>query len=590
MSIGSVPEVKVGMNNNPRKEVDSKIILEDPSDEREVEQYARIKKEAGRDIEYVKSELRKTWAAKKRGMVPSSIVEIVDSVFSDISKSQVRRCPMYDKPHGHPPCKYVPLSFALMEDKIVEQVQDGYVVWNRTDDSGQLVDHIHTGDYVDNPKYKVDKHGRSNGQPKMIEVVLTPLRNKTFTSGQITLAIKPEPATGLLDIITEIENKIQKWYYCSPEEMHIFRIQIRLAVASWFLHVYDNIKTPEKIAGLLSTVGTSQGGKKRFLTIMRMISYRPIYVLNSTKIPSIYRMVEPWGNASLMVDEADQREGDSQSEWIQFFNARYEGTPISRFNSQRGENDVFQSFGLTAVALRKMQSDEGFTSRMIKLTATTSPVALPEIAGPDIIEDFQEIRNKLLYLRLKYYGRLKFVGSSGLPVEHSWRGKEVLTLLKVLAQIDPALDQDISKMSEDLTNRERENLSQTWDGVILNFIFDFINSEDVLRGEHRGCPFFSKKVKSTDNSETTKPLTLSLIAKSLNTTSTDISRSIAQFKMKGLEKFRLEGREIRGVICFPFPKDTDRSLQKYVPSYQHELLSKLDKGAQSVLFSPIEDM
>jgi len=466
-------------------------------------------------------------------------------------------------------------TFFKQGDFIYEQVRNGFVKWNTKDDTWEIVDHIHTGEMVANPYYKEYKNGETNGEPAEVEIVYYPLKNEALEKGQITLALQPEECNDLMSIIREIEEKSKKWIYISEEEWSIFRVQIRIAVASWFLYVFDDIKIPERIAGLISIVGVSGGGKKRLLTFIRMFAYRPIYTLSSTRIPSTFRLVEPWGTATLLVDEADQKEGGSDAEWIQFFNSRYDGTPISRYNTQTGSNDVFRSFGLTAFALRRLPKDEGTISRMTKINATISPVVLPELAGAEMFEEFESIRNKLLYLRLKYYGKLKFVGSSGLPPEHSWRGKEVLTLIRILAQIDPEIDKDILQISQELTKREVQNLSQSWDGNIINEIFSFITNEDTHAETKKGALFFVKRFHDWDGKEKIIPLSLSMLAKSLNSTPTEIYRSIIQFKIETLDRFTIPGlkKQSRGVLGFRHLEDTDRIFTRYVIGYNHELLN-----------------
>ncbi|MEM3861585.1 MAG: hypothetical protein QW203_03770 [Thermoplasmatales archaeon] len=476
-------------------------------------------------------------------------------------------------------------TFIVIENTIYEQVSSGFVKWDTTNDTWEIVDHIHTGKMIENPKFKEYKDGSSNGEPAMVELVYFPLINETVSKGQIVLADQPEECSSLMDIIREIEEKAGKWIYISPEELPIFKVQIRIAVASWFLYVYDSPKIPERIAGLIGVVGVSGGGKKRFLTLLRMFAYRPIYTLNSTKIPSTFRLVEPWGKATLLVDEADQKETGSEEEWIQFFNARYDGTPISRYNANKKENETFQSFGLTAFALRRLPKDEGTISRMTKLNATISPIIVPELAGQEMYDDFTHIRNKLLYLRLKYYGKLKFVGQSGLPPEHSWRGKEVLTLIKVLAQIDPAIEQDLFNISKLLTEREIQNLSQSWDGLIINEIFNFITGENVEYGLHRGALYFVRTYREKDGRETKTALTLSYLAKALSTTASDINRSLVQMKIGVNQRFKIEDGKpaVRGILRFEHVEDTDRIFMRYVPGYNHELLRFEEETKQSTL-------
>ncbi|MCL4420213.1 MAG: hypothetical protein M1477_00795 [Candidatus Thermoplasmatota archaeon] len=453
-----------------------------------------------------------------------------------------------------------------IKDKHYEQCRIGFAAVSENGEV-EIITHYHTGNYLP---------GKTN-KDTALEVVYMPLSNDTLKMGQLTLPYKPEKCSGLSEILKEIEEKTTKWLYVSPEELPIFRVQLRLAVASWFLFVYEDITIQERVAGLLGIVGTSGGGKKRWLTILRQIAYRPIYLLNTSKIPSVFRMAEPWGTPTLLIDEADQKETGSEAEWVQFVNSRYDGTPIPRYNASTGQTETFMSFGLTALALRRMPKDEGTTGRMTKINATISPIALPEVAGNDIFQEFESIRNKLFYLRLKYYGKLKFVGSSGLPAEQSWRGKETLTLFRILEQIDPTISEDITNIGKALTKREVQNLAQTWDGLIINEIYAFI-SEDGAAPEKKNMGYYYYKIWERDGNEHRAYLNLKYLADRLGTSASEIQRSFAQFKISTYERFRPDGvgKPQRGILMFMFPEDTDRIFMRYVPEYAHELLKLTD--------------
>ena len=448
-----------------------------------------------------------------------------------------------------------------------EQVRNGFATVTE-DDRIIIYSHFHTGEYI-----KIGRSPKNESQVKL-EIVYFPLENDQYRTGQIILPQKPERHIGIIEIINEIESIIPKWLYISPEEWPIFRVQVRITVASWFLFVYDNIKIMERVAGLLAIVGTSGGGKKRWLTVLRQFAYRPIYLLNTTKIPSVFRMAEPWGSPTLLIDEADQKETGSEAEWVQFINSRYDGTPIPRYNASEEKVETFKSFGLTCLALRRMPKDEGITGRMIKINATISPIILPEVAGDDIFEEFESIRNKLLYLRLKYYNKLKFVGHSDLPADQSWRGKETLTLFRILEQIDPRISQDITKISQDLTEREVQNLSQTWDGLIINEIYAFITDDTSEYKKRKNGYYYFKEWTDREGETHTIFLNLKYLADRLGTSASEIQRSLTQFKITTYERFRPDGTEKaqRGILMFGYPQDTDRIFKRYVPGYNGELL------------------
>jgi len=501
--------------------------------------------------------------------------------------------------------KFVPITSFENNGIHFEQARSGFFA---VTDDGEILfyTHYHTGTPAAREKKskKTKKVGRKpvktiktneppEEEPELPEIVYIPLSNPQTQTGQIVLAEAPQKCESLTEIILEIETRIQKWLYISPEELPVFRVQLRVAIASWFLFVYDNIHTMERVAGLLSIVGTSGGGKKRWLTVLRQIAYRPIYLLNTNKIPSVFRMAEPWGSPTLLIDEADQKDTGSETEWIQFVNARYDGTPVPRFNTSSNHVDTFKSFGLTCLALRRMPKDEGTTSRMVKINATISPIPLPEVAGADMFTEFEHVRNRLLYLRLKYFKKLKFVGSSGLPADQSWRGKETLTLFRILEQIDPKISEDITKISAALTAKEVENLSGTWDGLVLNEIYAFISDEAAEARSRARSLYFARTYEGKDGTEHTVVLNLKYLAERLGASASEIARSLAAFKITTFDRFRVDGlkQPQRGVLTFRFPEDTDRIMVRYVPKYDHRLLqSQLSLDSKNFLKDGMESV
>jgi hypothetical protein len=459
----------------------------------------------------------------------------------------------------------IPKTFFIDGIKIVEQVAGlRYVVYDTKTGETEFEDYYPSDNVIDGK-----------------QVIYIPLNNQTINYGQITLPDAPwllendYPISFLLD---EIIKRSKKYLYIAPEEETIFKIQDLIAISSWFLDSIFPLSVPEKVAGLIGIVGTSGGGKKRFLTLMRQIAYRPVYVLNTTKIPSLFRLVEPWRSATLCIDEADQKDTGSESEIIQFLNGRYDGTPIPRYNSTTQKNDIFRSFGLTILALRRMPKDEGLASRLIKINATISPIELPEVADISMSDDFRDVRNYLLYLRLKYYDKLKFINITGLPVEHSWRGREALTLIKTLSLIDSKLNDLLYQFSEELTKREVINLSQTWDGVILNEIYNFITDENVNSDIKQNGIIFYKEYSNKNNEIKIYPLNLSYLAEKLREGASEIKRSLAQFKIDVIERTYLNGKRVRSILLFKYPMDTDRIFMRYVPEYEKGyILNVFDK-------------
>ncbi|PMP75199.1 MAG: hypothetical protein C0180_02080, partial [Aciduliprofundum sp.] len=125
----------------------------------------------------------------------------------------------------------------------------------------------------------------------------------------------------------------------------------------------------------------------------------------------------------------------------------------------------------------------------------------------------------------------------------------------------------------------------TWDGVILNEIYNFISDENSSAFQKGKGLIFVKEYKNRNDDTDEIPLNLSYLTKRLNVGASEIKRSLVQFKISIIERAYISGKRYRGILHFQYPQDIDRILARYVPEYERGYLSKIadDMMKQSTL-------
>ncbi len=460
-----------------------------------------------------------------------------------------------------------------------EQIEgEAFVKWN-----------LKTGEFEIVNSFTIDtKMKKEKKEIITVTVVGIPVRDKCVQNGQIILPKAPIPTDNseLSSIVAEIVSKTPAWLFINEDERVIFEVQVRIAITSWFQYVFDDPHIPERVGGAIGILGSSGSGKKRWGSIIQAISYRGLRIMGTNRVPSVYRLAEIWGQPTLIFEEADQKDTSSAADFIQFYNARYDGIPISRYNTMTGKVDQIYSFGLSALILRRPLEDEGATNRTVWLHSKASKVELPEVAGPDMYEEFADIRARLLYLRLANMGKLKFTGKSDLPVEDSWRVRESLTLFRLLSQLDPNVAEDLNDISKKLTEREVAANSMTWDGIVLGEIYDFLQRDDVVTGNRKGLLYAYKTTKN-DKGEAlpSYPLTSQDLAKRFDQSVRSIISTIRQFGIT-TDRIRIGNRLWKGVLFISDRDELIYQFKRYVPNFDGSLLQKfthqLEKYQDSV--------
>ena len=361
------------------------------------------------------------------------------------------------------------------------------------------------------------------------------------------------------------------------DNKELFELVIYLCLATWIApEIMLNLI--EKFIPIVSTRGASETGKKRFLTVMRWLTYRSMYVLKTVKVPTLFRMVSPW-DATLILDEADLSDSNENADFIEFMNARCDGVSVPRYNAKNEETDFFKSFGMTVLAERSAAADDGYESRKIiyPSDATPNPKDYSLIPPEEWCVRGRQLLRKLLLFKFRH---LKNVMPNNLSIPNvkSFRVRESLLVLQSLSGEDEEIKdkiQDIAKKLEQRIILERAN---SLDGMIMNIVYEAVVDIDGYMNLHGDHWEMIREHKGNEMGEAaySSLITLKTVSETMNKVllPVEIARRWRGLGQGTCEQERFDGKRYRGIIQIQNPKMFRKLLPKYVVDIDWELVDE----------------
>lgn len=359
----------------------------------------------------------------------------------------------------------------------------------------------------------------------------------------------------------------------------LFELVVYLALTTWIApEIMENLI--EKFCPIVSARGASETGKKRFLTVMRWLTYRSMYVLKTVKVPTLFRMVAPWG-ATLILDEADLSDSHENADFVEFMNARADGVSIPRYNASTGELDFFKSFGMTVLAERSAAVDDGFESRKIiyPSDATTKPEDYSLIPPEDWCVKGKELLRKLLLFKFRHM-KNTLPTNLIIPNVNSFRVRESLLLLQSLSNEDEEIEGIIGRIAKKLEERIIIERANSMDGLIINTVYGAIVDEDGYVTAHgENCEITREHRGREGEGEYSTPITLKTISGTLGDA---LSPSEVARRWRGLgqgtrEQAKIDGKRFRGIVQIQNIKMFKKHLKKYVVDVDWEAVGAVLK-------------
>jgi hypothetical protein len=328
-----------------------------------------------------------------------------------------------------------------------------------------------------------------------------PLNNPTLEKGLILLPREPREC-GFQEAFEEGCHLASTLYDCEPEKMDELYFLVAIAQASWFLDRYFHeifIPGMGAFAPIIALRGPSGSGKDRLLNALRFNSIRPFYDVSTKRVPSLYRPLDQW-RGTLCLSEMDFRLTSEYNDLTHYLNCRTYGVPISRQNPDNPRvNEVFYNFGLTIVTQRRVWQDNALEDRAIPFYCEKSQKPLPTLELDEWIEKGITLQNKLLYLRLMFWDKVKIDKGARIQGLKDHRLTSAILPLLALSQHVPALNEILVKVVQNIERRRREVKAISRDGLIINELYEFY--KDGFIGEHNGIKYIAKSKGKKPNGE-----------------------------------------------------------------------------------------
>lgn len=385
--------------------------------------------------------------------------------------------------------------------------------------------------------------------------------------------------------------------YDPGKELPIFRLWVRLSLASWLLDAFYR-GAGDKYAPVLPSIGPPESGKGRLLLVERYLSYRSLYLLKTTRVPSIFRALQGW-NGTLILDEADLASSTEASEFIEFLNARAYGVPIIRYNADGDRMSYFQSFGMTIIAIRKAYEDAGFNSRTVPLHAevTTKVSEIDLVAAQAWIDKGRSLLRKLLLWRLRHIhliltGKLRLPTKVDFPKVEAFRVRAALLPLLALKEEEPELVRDLAGLAAEIQARLVTERADSPEGILLGFIHDRIGADgfEVVRDEQGFRIEETRMEKDEEDGMVTRqvPLTARRVSEALGRelATRTVSRLWRALGQSIKARARYPGTLYSSLLVISDPIRLEREFARFVPNVQSKAELFGSRPTQTTLSEP----
>lgn len=209
----------------------------------------------------------------------------------------------------------------------------------------------------------------------------------------------PEEYGNEVELLKDIQAFIHKYLEISPFFEKISPFYVLL---TWCFESFKELP-------YLRAIGDYGCGKSRFLKVLGSICYKPSFTAGATNPAPIFRIINQF-RGTLIIDEADMRLSDTNSEVVKILNNGFQvGMPVLRCGSgdQNYELESFDVFCPKIVGTRGRYEDKALESRFLvehmdgRLTRNDIPLNLDD----EFDREALAIRNKCLMWRLRNYGK-----------------------------------------------------------------------------------------------------------------------------------------------------------------------------------------
>ena len=245
-------------------------------------------------------------------------------------------------------------------------------------------------------------------------------------------------------------------------------------------------------------MGRTGTGKTTAMEVLGSVCYKPIDASGAITLASIFRVVSEW-KGTLLIDEFAPG-GDGYREMLALLKSGVSDRSVLRVEGEKKkEVCAYIVKSPKMFTSEKPIHDVGLRSRVIEVKMEKNTRKIPLYRQNDFLEEAQELRNKLLFWRLKKLSeidltKIKF-GFKSLS-SFDGRTQQVITPIYYMANKEAKKDiVKFAKEQEEETLRERR---ESIDGQIFQFIVDNFDPEGT---EEITLPQLFEDISQTANNK-----------------------------------------------------------------------------------------
>ena len=442
-------------------------------------------------------------------------------------------------------------TFSLPDGKHLEEIlvecKECFILYDSNTDTWETIDEYQYGDTLIRPL---------SITPEMMESIILPDGVEEY--GTTTELLNEMHAFALEE-------------YDPVDFPELYELTIDLCLTSWISPRWQR-GLSEKFIPVLNARGPSETGKKRYLTIMRWLTYHSLYALKTQRVPTLFRAISPL-EGTLILDEADMSDSSLNAELVEYINSRCDGVSIPRYNSANELVDWWKSFGLTILATRQGFTDDGLESRCVVMPTSTTdrPGDYHLIPPKEWTEKGRRLQRKLLLFKLRHLNG-EMPTQLLIPEISSFRVREALLIFQKLKDEDPEILKKVESLAKTLQERIIKERAATPEGLLLNYVYSVLDDEDSHPSIKKQSTSYMIYYLIKDNEtkdEVTVPLTIGTISRGLGNafSSSEIAKMWRGMQQDTYRMKRVGKRRHRGILLIKNLNRLEKIFPKYVVDY-----------------------
>lgn len=311
-------------------------------------------------------------------------------------------------------------------------------------------------------------------QVKVNGITYIPPKDDLIRTGTVLLPTYPEEYGSIQELIKNIDDFIYKYLDISDSYRKLATYYILL---SWIYDCFETIP-------YLRAIGDYGTGKSRFQKVIGNLCYKPMFAGGATTPSPIFRIIDLY-RGTLIVDEADFRFSDAQSEIVKFFNCGYTtGVPVLRTEGDKNRMPVaYNVFCPKILATRERFTDKALESRCLTEVMQGNPRSdIPIHLPKEFYEKSLLIRNMLLMFRLKHFGQIGVKPDLAIPGIEPRVNQVLLPILSIIE--DPKVLNELKDFAKKYGQQIKNDRGEEIQAEVLKVLVEMVKNNQILSNKN----------------------------------------------------------------------------------------------------------